>query len=329
MYKGNRLVLIVPVYNEAMSLDAVLGKIPDFVDQVVVIDDGSEDDSAAIAEAAGARVVRHVRNRGVGAALRTGIKAALQLRADIMVNMDGDGQFNPEDIPHLLDPIVSGEADFVTASRFLDKSLYPDMSRVKFLGNKWMSFFISMVTGQRVYDVSCGFRAYSKETLLRLNLFGDFTYTQETFIDLTFKGLIIKEIPVQVAGRRKHGRSRVAANLFRYGYNTFKVIFRAFRDYKPLKLFFLFSVLFFFLSFILGGFLLLHYLNRGMFSPHKWAGFTSGFFFLIALVMFIIGIILDMFARMRLNQEEMLYFLRKRNYSSISPEDGEGESADS
>lgn len=101
-------------------------------------------------------------------------------------------------------------------------------------------------------------------------------------------------------------------------YNTFKVIFRAFRDYKPLKLFFLFSLMFFFVGLVLSGFLILHYLNRGMFSPHKWAGFTSGFFFLLSLVMFFVGIILDMFARMRLNQEEMLYFLRKRNYSSFA-----------
>jgi len=314
VYHDKKLVLVIPAYNEASSIGQVLDAVPSYVDRVVVVDDGSQDDTGAIAVGHGAGLIKHGQNRGVGAALRTGISEALRLGADVMVNMDGDGQFDAGDIPKLVDPILSGEADFVTASRFMDRSLRPRMSRIKFFGNRFMSFFISRVTGQRLRDVSCGFRAYSKDTLLRLNLFGDFTYTQETFIDLTFKGLVIKEVPLKVAGKRKHGRSRVASNLFRYGYNTFKVIFRAYRDYKPLKLFFLFFLLFCFLGLITGGFLLLHYFSRGMFSPHKWAGFVSGFFFILALLMFLIGIILDMFARMRLNQEEMLYLLRQQRY---------------
>jgi hypothetical protein len=184
------------------------------------------------------------------------------------------------------------------------------MSRAKFFGNKAMSYFISKIGGQKFYDVSCGFRAYSRDALLHLNLFGEFTYTQETFLNLSVKNVPIKEVPIRVKGIREHGRSKVASNLFAYGYKTLKVILKTMRDYWPLKLFSIISVISFIIGFGLGTFLLIHYIISGGFSPHKWAGFMAGFFLIFALSTLAIGFILDMFARMRINQEEMLYYMK-------------------
>ncbi len=311
MHKNNKVVVIIPAFNEEKSIGKVINSMPGFVDEIVVVNDGSTDKTAEVAIEKGSIVINHKRNIGVGASFHSGMRKALDLNPDVMVNIDADGQFNPEDIGKLIDPIISKKADFVTASRFIDSNHYPDMSRIKSLGNKVMSFIISKISGQKFHDVSCGFRAYSKDALLMLNLFGEFTYTQETFLNLALKNVSIMEIPVKVRGIREHGKSKVASNLFKYGYQTLKVIVKTLRDYWPLKLFAAISFLTFLIAFGLGIYFLIHYIKTGSFSPYKWVGFTGGFFFVLSVMTITIGFILEMFSRMRLNQEEMLYYMRK------------------
>lgn len=305
------IAVVLPALNEEAHVGQVIEAIPDFVDHVVVVDDGSTDGTAEIAREKGAITVSHKKNRGVGAAFSTGVKQVLSMKVDVMVNMDADGQFNPADIEKIIQPIIEKKADFVTASRFIQKDLVPKMSRIKLWGNRFMSRFISRLTKQKFYDVSCGFRAYSRETLMKLNLFGDFTYTQETFIDLVFKDLHVLEVPISVKGRREHGKSRVASNLFRYAYQTSQIIIRTFRDNKPFRLFGTISLISFLIGLGFAIFLLVHKIQSGMFTPHKWAGFAAGFFGVVALLMLLIGFVLDMFARMRRVQEEILFELKK------------------
>lgn len=304
----------MPALNEEVGLDVLLLKIPDYVDGVIVVNDGSTDKTAEIAINHGAIIVNHRTPLGLGVTFADGVKEALKHKFDILVNMDSDGQFNPEDISKLVKPIINNEADFVTASRFIDKALYPKMPKAKFYGNLMMAKFISFLTGKKFYDVSCGFRAYSFDTVLKINLFGSYTYTQESFLDLTFKGVRISEIPVPVLGVRENGESRIASNLFRYGYNTLAIILRSFRDYKPLRLFLYLSLFCLILGFSFGVFLSINYLRVGSFSPHKWAGFVSGFFFVVGLLFAFLGFILDMFSRMRANQEMLLYELKKKEF---------------
>jgi glycosyltransferase involved in cell wall biosynthesis len=313
MLENHTIAIVIPAFNEEAKIGHVIESMPDFVDHVLVVDDGSSDNTVEIAQKHGAKTISHKKNSGVGAAFNTGVKTILNMDdVDIMVNIDADGQFNPADIIKIVTPIIEKKADFVTASRFIDKEYYPNMPKVKFWGNQFMSRFISKLTGQKFYDVSCGFRAYSKETLQRLNLFGEFTYTQETFIDLAFKKMAIMEIPVVVRGTREHGKSKVASNLFRYGFQTLKIIIRTFRDYKPFRLFGYLSLFSFIIGLAFAIFLGIHYLQEGQFTPHKWAGFTSGFFFVMTLLFLLIGFVMDMFARMRQNQEEILYELKRR-----------------
>lgn len=317
MSELNRLVIVMPALNEAATIRGVIDRIPRAIAgvdsiRVVVVDDGSTDETGALAREAGAEVVRHGRNRGVGAAFQTGVETALALGADVMVNMDADGQFDPQDIAKLVAPIVAGGADFVTASRFADSSLHPVMPKSKFLGNQGMSWLISFLSGRKFYDVSCGFRAYSRETLLRLNLHGQFTYTQESFLDLTFKGLSILEVPIQVRGTREHGESRIAANLFRYAVATSKIIFRSFCDYRPILVFGSIALVLWGVAAVLALFLLVHWMQTGTFTPHKWAGFTAGYLGAMGFLVAVSGLVADMLGRMRMNQERILYQMRKQ-----------------
>jgi glycosyltransferase involved in cell wall biosynthesis len=290
VYKDKRICLILPV---------------------LVIDDGSRDATAAIAERHGVRVIRHVRNLGVGAAFNTGIRAAHEMDADIVVNMDADGQFNPADMAKLIDPIIDGNAAFVTASRFRGGRAVAEMSRIKYWGNRLMSRLISSIADQRFSDVSCGFRAYSRDALDHLNLFGRFTYTQESFLNFAFKGVPILEVPLDVRGKRAHGRSRVAGNLFKYVYYTTKIIVRTYRDYRPFRFFSAVAIAFLAVGLAFFVFLAVHYARVSAFTPHKWAGFVGAFFILLGIVSLFIGFVLDMFARMRLNQERIIYRLKK------------------
>ena len=282
------------------------------MDDVIVIDDGSDDKTAKISSERGVKVISHSKNKGVGAAFQTGINEIQKLKCDITVNIDADGQFNPDDIEKLILPIADNEADFVTASRFIEPKLKPKMTIVKYYGNKFMSWLISLIIKEKFYDVSCGFRAYNLAAIQRLNLFGQFTYTQETFLDLAFKGCIIKEVPIKVKGVREIGKSRVASNLFKYALQTSIIIIKTLRDYKPSKLFGFIGLIFFLFALGLGSFLIIFYLNNGSFTPHKWAGFLSGFFIIISLMSFFLGFFFDVFSRMRHNQDKILNELRKK-----------------
>lgn len=311
MLNNFSIAVLLPALNEERHIGQVIEAIPKFVDHVVVVDDGSSDNTVKIARERGAITVSHKKNRGVGAAFSTGVRQVLSLKVDIMVNMDSDGQFNPADIEKIIQPIIEERADFVTASRFIDKDFIPRMPRIKLMGNQVMARIISRLTKQKFYDVSCGFRAYNRETLLKLNLFGDFTYTQETFIDLIFKNLDVLEVPIHVRGTREHGKSRVASNLFRYAYQTSQIIIRTFRDNKPFRLFGSISFISFLIGLAFAVFLGIHYFQNGVFTPHKWAGFVAAFFAVVALLLLLIGFVLDMFSRMRRVQEEILFELKK------------------
>ncbi|HVY44486.1 MAG TPA: glycosyltransferase family 2 protein [Minicystis sp.] len=315
-----KLLVILPALNEEATIATVIGKIPrsmpgvDAV-EVVVVDDGSTDATVALAKKAGASVVSHGRNLGVGAALQSGLEEALNRGADVAVNIDADGQFEPSDIEKLVRAVVEAGADLASASRFKDKSLVPTMPRMKYLGNQWMASIISYLAGQRFADVSCGFRAYSREALLQLVLTGRFTYTQETFLVLASKGLRITEVPIKVRGEREYGKSRVASNLFRYAYRTSGIIFACIRDYRPAAVFNPAAFVLFLLGLAVASFFLWHRITAGRFSPHIWAGFTAGALMGLALVIFALGQVAMMLARIRAVQDRQLYLLRKHMQS--------------
>jgi glycosyltransferase involved in cell wall biosynthesis len=313
---GARLLVILPALNEAATIQAVIGRIPRGMPgianvEILVVDDGSSDDTVALSRAAGASVISHGKNRGVGAAMQTGLDEAVRRQVDFAVNIDSDGQFAPEDIPKLLAPLVAGQAEFATASRFKDPKLVPVMPPVKRFGNWGMARVVSNIVGQHFDDVSCGFRAYTREALLQLVLSGAFTYTQEMLLVLGQKGMRMLEVPMVVRGVREHGKSRVASNLFRYGYRTSMIIFSCVRDFSPGSFFNASAISLTLLALSFFTFFVVHRIVAGMFTPHIWAGFTSAFLFGLAFMIFSLGQVAAMVARIRRIQDRELYLLRK------------------
>jgi glycosyltransferase involved in cell wall biosynthesis len=311
-----RLLVIMPALNEELLIGGVIRQIPKEIDgidsiEVLVIDDGSTDDTVRAAREAGAGVVSLHANMGLGIAMQRGIDEAVRRGADYAVNIDSDGQFNPKDIPKLLEPLTSGAADFASASRFKDKSLVPTMPWVKRVGNWGMSKIVSWICRQPFADVSCGFRAYTRETMLQLVLSGSFTYTQESFILLAQRNLRIQEVPLEVRGVREQGQSRIASNLFRYAYRTLGIIYSCVRDFSPGSVFNAAAFALTMLATGFAGFFLWHRVSTGQFSPHIWAGFLSSFLYGVGFMMFWIGQVAIIVARQRRLQERQLYIMRK------------------
>jgi glycosyltransferase involved in cell wall biosynthesis len=310
-----RLVVSLPCLNEARTLPQVLDAIPRRIEgfsvvDLLVVDDGSTDGSQDVAKRHGAHVIRHEVNLGVGASFQDAVGFALAHSYDAMVTIDADGQFDPADIPRLMAPIKSGDAHFVSASRFRSNKPIKHMSGVKKWGNARVTGIINSLTRQKFSDVSCGYRAYSREALLRLNLQGVFTYTHEVFLSLAFQRLRIAEVPVVV--RYFPGRqSRVASSISRYAVNTLSIIIRTYRDYRPLLFFSFLGLAFFGLGMCFLSFLGIWWLIHGAFTPHIWSGFVGAAFVFTAQILIVLGLIADMFVRIRKNQEELLYHAKK------------------
>jgi glycosyltransferase involved in cell wall biosynthesis len=315
--RGLSLLVTIPALDEERTVGDVIRGIPRDLPgiarvDVVVVDDGSSDGTGAAAEAAGAVVLRHAAPRGVGAAFGSALRYAVDTGADLIVSIDADGQFDPADIPALIGPVLSGRADFASASRFADPALTPQMPGMKRWGNRWIARIVSRLTGQTFHDVSCGMRCYSRRAALGLNPIGRFTYTQEVFLNLAFKQMRIVEVPIAVRGEREFGQSRVAGNLWRYALNTSGIIFRCYRDYRPMLFFGSVAGALAVLGLSLLAFLGVHYLGTGTFSPHKWAGFSGAAVLTLGLFVFLMGLIGDMLNRHRIYLEELLYRERER-----------------
>ncbi|MCW1892111.1 MAG: glycosyltransferase family 2 protein [Candidatus Uhrbacteria bacterium] len=195
-----RVFAVIPAWNEAPRLGGVLEAIRPYVDGVVVVDDGSVDDTSSVARAGGAITLRHMMNRGQGAALRTGTEAALRLGADIIVHVDADGQHDPSMIKTLVDPIREGEADVVFGSRFLgiDPTGMPKIRRMYFWAAKLFNTYVVGIS-RRVTDPQSGARAMSAAAAKVIDFRQDFSaHCSEILRLVTKSNLRWKEVPVHV-----------------------------------------------------------------------------------------------------------------------------------
>ena len=204
----NPVAVIIPAYNEAENLPSTLARIPrrqrpDL--RVIVVDDGSSDGTPSIAQEHGADVVvSHPHNRGLGAALRTGLATANEMDARAAVYVDADGEYPPEQIPDLLAPIESDDADYVLGSRYL--SGRPSQRLLRRIGNFVLTGSLCLATGRRITDGQTGFRAFSRKALECAEIIHDYNYAQVLTLDLLKKGMRLREVPVTYS-RRTQGRS--------------------------------------------------------------------------------------------------------------------------
>ena len=308
-----RLVIIIPAYNEEKTIGKVISAIPREITQIdeikiIVIDDGSTDSTRNVALEAGAnKVLSFKKNQGLAFAFKKGLDLALEMNANIIVNIDADGQYDGKEIPVLLRPIMDNKADIVLGSRF--KGWIEFMPMQKRIGNYLATKVTNLLTGLKISDAQTGFRTFSKEAALRINLESDYTHVQETIIQAVAKGLTIVEVPVHF--RKRGGKSRLITNIFSYARRAGINILRTYRDYKPLKTFLIIGALINLLGFAVGLKVLIYYLATGMVGEYLPSAILTGILLIIGFQVMIFGIIADMVGNNRKIQEEILYFLKK------------------
>ncbi|MFM8519465.1 MAG: glycosyltransferase family 2 protein [Solirubrobacterales bacterium] len=218
--------IVIPAYNEAENLGEVLNSIPSEVcgleTAVLVVDDGSRDDTAGVAEANGAVVARHAVNRGGGAAMRTGYRLMVDSEAEVTVTMDADGQHLPAEMERLVAPVLTGAVDVTHGSRILGSA--EKGHPVREAGIVFFNRLVSLITGTKVTDCSNGYRAVRTTVLPRLVLRQEQFHTSEFLIEAIKRGIPSEEVPVTVVARI-HGGSKKPA-VFRYGVGFANAIFR-------------------------------------------------------------------------------------------------------
>lgn len=317
-----KLIINIPAFNEEEVIDKTIKRIPrtfSGFDTVLihVIDDGSKDRTAEVSREAGAHLVySHETNRGIGKTFKTAVEQSLESDADVMINIDADGQFDPNDIPKLLAPILSGNADMVIANRF-GKHKATNIPNIKDKLNRFAARIVGGFMKTNIDDLTCGFRALNRETLLRLNLPGDFTYTQETIIDALGKGLKLKWVPVQVTyfANRK---SRVVRSIWGFVNNSAKIILKAVRDVRPMKFFGIPGLTLIFAAFVIFFVFLGYYFQEFKITPFRnWLLF-SFVLFLIGLQFLVFALVADMIKNSRRLTEDVLYQMKRARYNSRS-----------
>jgi glycosyltransferase involved in cell wall biosynthesis len=318
-----KLVVVSICHNEAETIGKVLDGIPSKIPNVSkiekwVIDDGSTDDTVAVAKNHGAQTLSDGAQKRLAARFAQATELALRRGADLMVNIDGDLQFDPKEIPNLIEPIIKNEADFVAADRFTDRKSGQlrrpeNMPPAKYWSNQLGAKIIGHLSGQNFRDVTCGFRAYNRAALYALNLHSTYTYTQESFQVLAMKRLRIAAVPVSIAyfpGRK----SRVVRSFWQFLFGSGMNILRAYRDYAPLRFFGNLGNIFFIVGAGCLAFTLIHWITKGGFSPYKFVGFAGLYFVTLAIFVWVIGLVADMFDRMLGNQERIIERLKKIEY---------------
>jgi glycosyltransferase involved in cell wall biosynthesis len=277
--------------------------------KVLVVDDGSSDATVRIALEAGAdAVLRHKANLGLGQTFKDGLDASLRLGAHIVVSVDADGQYDPSDMPMLLDPILRGRADIVLGDRQVESLTH--MPNFKKWGNRIVSWVIRRLSGVPIRDAQTGFRALTREAAVRLTLSGGYTYTQEMIIQAAYRGLVIEELPVTFE-RRAEGSSRLIQSAWRYALRSGSVILRSYRDHHPLKVFTTIGIAILALGSMLGFRVLIHFLNTGTVSPFLPSAILAAILGVVGFQVIIFGLLADMLRTHRQLSEEILVQIRR------------------
>lgn len=310
-----KLVVIIPCLNEEKTLPGVLKTIPKKIKginkiETLIIDDGSTDNTIEAAKKYGVkRFVIHRSNLGLARSFSDGLDEALRLGADIIVNTDGDNQYPQEDIPRLIKPIMDGKADIVVANRQTHKiKHFPLYKKIlQKIGSKVVKYF----SGVNVPDAVSGFRAYSREVAMRINVFTDYTYTIETIIQA---GKMRKRIEViKIKTKPKSRESRLIKSLWGYLKSSAATIIRVFAIYEPLKVFSYIAFFIFTPGIVLIGRFTYLYITDDQ-GSHLQSLIVGSILILISFQVGLLGLLADIMSVNRRLNENILYKLKNIQY---------------
>ena len=235
-----KLIIQIPCFNEEAALPGTLAELPrelpgvDLVEWLVV-DDGSRDRTVEVARELGVdHVVELPRNRGLSRAFLAGIRASLEAGADLIVNTDADNQYQAASIPALIAPVLAGRADMVVGERPIAE--ISDFSWGKKVLQRLGSSVVRRFSGTGVRDAASGFRAYTRDAAMRVQVFGRYTYTMETIVQAGWNGIAIESVPIGVNPKTRE--SRLVKSTSRYVWRSAQAIIRSFALYKPFRFFF-------------------------------------------------------------------------------------------
>jgi len=314
-----KLVIQIPCYNEEEMLPQTLKDLPKSIDgiseiEVLVINDGSTDNTVNVAKQNGVRhIVNLKRKRGLAVVFASGIDAALNLGADIIVNTDADNQYKGEDIKRLVRPILEKRADIVIGNRKIEE--IKDFSPVKKKLQRFGSRIVKYLSGLDIPDATTGFRAYSREAAIKLNVISEFTYTLETIIAAGNKGIAVENI--EVITNPEFRKSRLFKSIPEYITRSIATLVRIYTMYRPLKVFTRLGALLFSIGFLVGlRYLYFFIINKNP-AGHVQSLLLSAVLLLLGFQVFLLGMLSDLIASNRRLMEETLNKIKKIELNAL------------
>ena len=310
-----KLIVQIPCYNEEKTLPQTIADIPKTIDgidrvEILVIDDGSTDNTVGVARKNGAdHVVRHTKNIGLARSFKTGLDACLRLGADIIVNTDGDNQYQGRYIPELIRPILDGRADIVIGDRETDK--IPHFSPAKKRMQKTGSFVVRLLSDTTVPDAVSGFRAFTRAAAMQMNIVSPFSYTIETVIQAGKKNLAVTSVPVGTNAKTRE--SRLYKSIPNFLERSVTTMVRMYAMYQPLRVFFYIGM-FFILTGLVPSIRFLYLYFSGSGAGNIQSLILAAILFIIGFQVLMIGIVADVIGFNRKLIEEVLLRVKRVEY---------------
>ena len=318
-----KLIIQIPCYNEAETLQIALDHLPRHIEginqiEVLIINDGSTDATVQVARGWGVNhIVSFKQNRGLARGFMAGVDACLHLGADIIVNTDADDQYCGEDIEKLVRPILDEKADIVIGTRPIDETEH--FSRRKKVFQHLGSWVVRVASNTDVPDAPSGFRAYSREAAMRLNVVNEYTYTLETIIQAGWNRTAMVSVPVRTNPELRP--SRLFSSMWRYMKRSAAVIMRTFAMYKPMRFFGIIGSIFFGMGVVLGIRFLVISLVTGSASGHIQSLILCAALLMIGVQIIITGVQADLISDNRKLLEDVQYRVRKMEYQLAAREE--------
>ena len=310
-----KLIIQIPCYNEAETLEIALNALPKHIEGIdtieyLIINDGSKDDTVEVARKCGVHyVVNFRRNKGLAKGFMAGLDACLRNGADIIVNTDADNQYCGDDIEKLVRPILNGETDIVIGERPIDATEHfsPLKKKLQHFG----SWVVRKASNSDIPDAPSGFRAYSREAAMRLNVVNEYTYTLETIVQAGRDKIAMTSVPIRTNAELRP--SRLFSSMFGYVKKSMLTIIRAFMMYKPLRFFTILGAIPLVLGILLG-IRFLVFLFQGAGGGHIQSLILASLLIMIGIQTVIVGLQADVIAANRKILEDIQYHVRKMDY---------------